>query len=82
MVLFLELLLVKDLDREDTVLIDSPTPPNALISATSISGPINFSRHIQVKWFVPIWVQRLLDNRSRVRLLAPDGSYSERIGET
>lgn len=36
--------------------------------------------NVQIEGFIPIWIQRLLDHRGGVSLLAADSGDGERIG--
>lgn len=74
LVLFLELLLVEDLDREDALLGHPSVCPLARHNHDGQRGDA-----VQVEALVPVWVQCLFDHTRRLGLLAADGSNSEGV---
>lgn len=77
LILLLELLLIEDLYRKYALVIDSPV---CIVSLRLLSPATLISVH--VKTLVPIRIQRLLDDASRARLLAADGSHREWVWES
>lgn len=80
LILLFEFLLIEDLNRQNAVLVDSPASPNLLTPAPACLA--EWTHHVQIKRFIPIRIQCLLDDRGRMGLLASDGGHSERIGES
>jgi len=78
LVLFLELFLVKDLNRQYTLI---GCPPELLVSICLVSTPPVSPPDSHVKALVPVRVQSLLDHTSRSGLLATDSRHGERVGE-
>jgi hypothetical protein len=78
LVLLLELLLVKDLYREDALFVDLPDGGVSIARAWR-----RLSRHdVHVEALVPVGVQRLLDDARGARLLAIDRGHGEGVRET
>ena len=78
LVLFLELLLVEYLNRQNTLLIHSPVLYISFMLERLTAEP----RHdVHVEALVPVGVQRLLDNARRPRLFAIDCGHGEGIRE-
>ena len=42
-------------------------------------SPKNIDRNLQIECFVPIWIQRALDNLGSLRLFSIEGRHRERI---
>lgn len=75
LILFLELFLVEYLNCQYAVFSDAPTTELALRFA------LICTIHVHLKRLVPVWVQGLFDDLSRLRLLAINCCYRERIRE-
>jgi len=76
LVLFLELLLVKDLNCQYTFITGSPVQLSALCRATIPDS------YAHVEAFIPIRIQCLLDDSSGLGLLSVEGSDREGVRET
>jgi hypothetical protein len=75
LVLLLELLLVKDLNGEDTLLVDAPS------SGSAVVVHVRAGHDVHVEALVPVGVQRLLNDARGARLLAIDRGHGEGIRE-
>jgi hypothetical protein len=81
LILLLEFLLVKDLDRKYAVLIDSPASAKTTVNTFALF--YRWDRiHVQVEWFIPVGIQSFLDHRGGMCLLSSDGGHGERIRES
>jgi hypothetical protein len=79
LVLLLELLLVKDLNREDAFFVHSPVSCVSVMRTCARRG-LRGSVHVEA--LVPVGIQRLLDDARGARLLAIDCGYGEGVGKS
>jgi hypothetical protein len=75
LVLLLELLLVKDLNCQNTVFCGSP-------DMGSVGEHACCSGDIHIKHFIPVWVECFLYDRGRARLLTPNRGDGKWIGKS
>ena len=82
LVLLLELLLVKYLNRQDAFFVHSPIPCVSVERKRRRVWLWWRACNVHVEALVPIGVQRLLDDARGARLLAIDGGYGEGVGKS